>query len=64
MKRRDTSLALRSQIVILKREQNYSNREIARRLGISPNTVARWIARDEESGVLTDLRKYYVVFIH
>ena len=64
MNRRDTSLALRSQIVILKREQNYSNREIARRLGISPNTVARWIARDEESGVLTDLRKYYVVFIH
>ena len=58
MNRRDSLLVLRGQIVILKREHNLSNREIARRLATSPTTVAKWIAREEESGVLTDLRKY------
>lgn len=51
--RRD-QLIKRGQIVAL-HEAGHSIRSIARRLGLSPTTVNKWIKRNEETGDLTDL---------
>ncbi|KAK3860081.1 hypothetical protein Pcinc_033846 [Petrolisthes cinctipes] len=51
--RRD-QLIKRGQIVAL-HEAGHSIRSIARRLGVSPTTVTKWINRNEETGDLTDL---------
>ncbi|KAK3888564.1 hypothetical protein Pcinc_007416 [Petrolisthes cinctipes] len=53
--RRD-QLIKRGQIVAL-HEAGHSIRSIARRLGVSPTTVTKWINRNEETGDLTDLGK-------
>ncbi|KAK3894632.1 hypothetical protein Pcinc_001610 [Petrolisthes cinctipes] len=53
--RRD-QLIKRGQIVAL-HEAGHSIRSIARRLGVSPTTVTKWINRNEETGDLTDLER-------
>ncbi|KAG0723146.1 hypothetical protein GWK47_005688 [Chionoecetes opilio] len=54
MNRRDRALTVRGNIVLLRR-QGHTIRHIADELGVSTNTVQRWIKRHEDSGILTNL---------
>lgn len=48
--------SLRGNIIAL-RQAGYGIKPIARKLGIDPRTVRKWLRRDKETGDLSDLRR-------
>lgn len=57
MNRQQVELVKRAQIVAL-HDIGMSNNAIAEQLAVSRTTVVKWIRRQEETGILTDLGKY------